>query len=161
VNLAHTTAMTLWLGGLVLLLAGLSRGSGVAALLPPFSRLALGCVATLVLTGTAMAWREVGSPSALVATEYGRVLLAKLAAVALLLLLGDVSRRWVRSAGPDVRQHLQAERPRLRRAVRLEAGVAAAVLAATSALVVLVPAKQAAAPERAGRAAATQRAPQR
>lgn len=161
VDLLHLLAVTLWLGGLALLLVGLSGGrpGTLAAVLPRFSRVALSCVATLVVTGTTMAWREVGSLGALTSTTFGRVLLVKVAAVAVLLLLGDAGRRWVRRGHPALGERLRdpGARARLRRGVRLEVGTAAGVLAATAALVVLVPAEQAAAPRGSAAPAAAAR----
>ncbi len=156
-NLLHTFAMTLWLGGLVLIafcLAPQHHAAALLAALPRFSRLAFGCVAVLVLTGAAMAWREVRTIEGLGATDYGRVLLAKLAAVALLLLLGNTARLWVKrrlrhrapvpvGAGgastvappPPTDEELA----RFSSGVVLEVVVAALVLAVTAALVVIGP----------------------
>jgi copper transport protein len=161
-NLVHSLAMSFWLGGLVVIVACLTtpahaqvRGPALVA----FSKVALVAVITLVVTGAFMTWREVGSASGLVSTEFGRVLLAKLSAVAVLLLLGNVSRRWVaRHAAspvgalpvPDARGRgrgvgtLEAAAPpvsalALRRSVALEIVVAAVVLAVTAALVVIGP----------------------
>jgi len=41
-------------------------------------------------------WRQVGSPSALVDTRFGQLLLFKAVGVGLLLCLGQVSRRWTK-----------------------------------------------------------------
>ncbi|SDC57731.1 copper transport protein [Geodermatophilus telluris] len=105
----HVAAMALWLGGLVALLAGLVRPGAdageLAGALPRWSRLASGAVAALVVTGVVQSVREVGSPAALVSTTYGRLLLAKLALVLLLLAAAGVSRVWVQ-------QHLGVSRPR-------------------------------------------------
>ncbi|MGR7025741.1 copper resistance CopC/CopD family protein [Geodermatophilus sp. URMC 62] len=105
----HVAAMALWLGGLAVLLAGLLRPGAEAAelagALPRWSRVASGSVAALVVTGVVQSVREVGSPTALVSTTYGWVLLAKLALVLLLLAAAGVSRVWVQ-------QHLGLARPR-------------------------------------------------
>jgi copper transport protein len=95
----HVAAMTVWFGGLVVLLALLLR-AGVdpeepVSVLPRWSRLAFGTVAALVVTGVIQSVREVGSVGALVATTYGWVLLVKLALVLLLLGAAGVSRAWV------------------------------------------------------------------
>jgi copper transport protein len=113
VTAVHVVAMVLWLGGMTALLTGLLRpgaGAGdaageVAGTLPRWSRVASGSVAALVLTGVVQSVREVGSPSALVSTTYGWVLLGKLALVLLLLAAAGVSRVWVQ-------QHLGIHRPR-------------------------------------------------
>jgi len=98
-DLLHILAMTVWLGGLVLLNVSLrpaDRVADLAAVLPRFSRLAFGCVAVLAVTGSYQSWREVGSFDALFATTFGRVLMLKLAAVAVVLVLGNLARLWVR-----------------------------------------------------------------
>ena len=95
----HVAAMAVWLGGLAGLLAGpLARsadGPDPATVLPGWSRLAFGAVAALVVSGAVQTVREVGSPTALLVTPYGRVLLVKLLLVAVLLGAAGVSRAWV------------------------------------------------------------------
>ncbi|MGY1744073.1 copper resistance CopC/CopD family protein [Blastococcus sp. SYSU D00695] len=106
---AHVTAMVVWLGGLAALLAAVLRDGvparEMAAALSRFSRLAALAVTVLVVSGVVQAVREVGSPEALFSTGYGRVLLAKLAVVLLLLAAAGVSRVWVQ-------QRLGVRRPR-------------------------------------------------
>ncbi|POX47794.1 transporter [Streptomyces sp. Ru71] len=80
--LLHLLAAAVWLGGLVTLLC--TSDVPVAAV-TRFSRLALGCVTVLALTGVYQSWRGLGSLDALTGTGYGRLLLLKLAAVTLLL----------------------------------------------------------------------------
>lgn len=97
-DLAHLVAMTVWLGGLMLLSVCLlprSRAGPLAAVLPMFSRLAMGCVAALVATGTYQTWRNVRYLPAFWNTTYGLLLVAKLAGVVGLLVLGELARRWV------------------------------------------------------------------
>ena len=99
VSAVHVAAMSIWLGGLVALLAGALRPAAAAVDLGPtllrWSRLAAGCVGALVVTGVLQSVREVGSFSGLVDTRYGWVLLAKLAVVAVVLVAALVSRDWV------------------------------------------------------------------
>jgi copper transport protein len=167
-NLVHLLAVSTWLGGLALVAVSLrpaSRVDDLAAVLPRFSQLAFACVTTLVLTGTYLAWREVGTLDALGSTEYGRVLLLKLAGVLALIALGNLARRWVQRhlvgaarrprrlpvgtgtvpmweiALPRV-EYGRPQLARLHRGVMAELGIAGAVLALTSALVVVVPARQ-------------------
>jgi copper transport protein len=109
VTTVHVAAMTVWLGGLAGLLAAVLRSDvpprELAAAMPVFSRLAFGSVVALVVTGTLQAVREVGSVDALSTTAYGRLLLAKLALVILILAAAGVSRVWVQ-------QHLGSHRAR-------------------------------------------------
>jgi copper transport protein len=100
----HLLAMALWLGGLVALLILLRRTELPAAAVARFSRVAFTCVTVLVVTGVYQSWRGLGSFAELTGTTYGRLLLAKLAAVALLLAAAGLSRRWTaRLVGADAR----------------------------------------------------------
>jgi copper transport protein len=150
VGVAHLLAMAVWLGGLPVLIGVLLRSGDVAGMrvaVPRFSRAALVCVAVLVVTGTYQAWRAVGSPAALFATTYGLVLVAKLGLVGVLLLLGVLARNWVRRQIVTVTDKRRIRRgperrevSRFRRLVAVEVVLAAAALAATSALVNTEPA---------------------
>jgi copper transport protein len=107
----HLSAMAIWVGGLVTLLTvalrrsdspGATSGSGrrryqvatveAARAVSRFSPIALGCVTTLVVTGTYQAWRGVGSWAALFATTYGLLLLAKIGGMCTLIALGYLAR---------------------------------------------------------------------
>ncbi len=97
-DLAHLTAMSVWIGGLVVLFLALHRGgepTAVAAVLPRFSQTAQVAVAVIVATGLYQTWRDVGEVGALVTTTYGWLLIAKVAGVVVLLGLGDRARRLV------------------------------------------------------------------
>nr|WP_246406126.1 FixH family protein [Modestobacter versicolor] len=95
----HVAAMAGWLGGLVVLFAGVLRATTpraeLDAALPRWSRLAGGYIGALVVTGVLQSVREVGSFSALVSTGYGWLLVAKLAVVLVVLVAALVSRDWV------------------------------------------------------------------
>ncbi|MGV9558979.1 copper resistance CopC/CopD family protein [Streptomyces sp. NPDC003522] len=93
-SVLHLLAMAVWLGGLTALLTLLRHGTLPAAVAARFSRLAALSVTVLAVTGLYQAWRGLGTPDALADTTYGRTLLAKLAAVGLLLLAGTWSRQW-------------------------------------------------------------------
>ncbi|MFF0596087.1 copper resistance CopC/CopD family protein [Streptomyces antibioticus] len=95
-SVLHLLAMAVWMGGLPALLLLLHRASVPSTVVIRFSRLAGASVAVLVATGVYQSWRGLGSWSALTDTTYGRLLLAKLAAVAVLLAAGALSRRTVR-----------------------------------------------------------------
>jgi copper transport protein len=150
VGVIHLLAVAVWLGGLPVLLGVLLRSGdvdGMRIAVPRFSRIALVCVAVLVVTGTYQAWRAVGGPAALFDTTYGLVLVAKLGLVGVLLLLGAFARHWVRRQivtvtdkrrirkGPERR-----EISRFRRLVAVEVVLAAAAFGATSVLVNTEPA---------------------
>ena len=136
-----------WVG-----LRAAERAADLAVVLPRFSRLALGAVATLVATGTFMAWREVSSADALTATTFGRVLLVKLVGVTVLILLGNRARLLVKrhlsggvggraAPGSPPALVVAGEVGVLWRGLMAETTIAFAVLAVTAALVVIVPAR--------------------
>ena len=118
VTVVHVAAMAAWLGGLAGLLAAVLRpevpADDVAAVVPRYSRIAFAAVTALVVSGTVQAVREVESPTALFATAYGWVLVAKLVLVAVVLAAAGVSRVWVqqrlgvRRARPGGRRSLTA-----------------------------------------------------
>jgi copper transport protein len=162
VSAVHVAAMSTWLGGLVVLFAGLLRSGTPAGeldtALAPWSRLAAGCIGALVVTGVLQSVREVGSFTALVTTSYGWVLLAKLAVVLLVLVAALVSRDWVQqrvgggrrpgSGRRVVAQAFSADEPApadparvLRRSVLVELVGAVVVLALSAVLVSQYPAK--------------------
>ncbi|MFE0464973.1 copper resistance protein CopC [Kitasatospora sp. NPDC058965] len=110
----HVTAMAVWAGGvgtLALLAVRAGAGAQLAAAAARFSRLAVAAVALLAVTGAWQAFREVGSPAALTGTPYGRLLLAKVAVLALVLAAAAVVRGRVRrpAAGPGVRRAVLLE----------------------------------------------------
>jgi copper transport protein len=138
VQWAHLVAVGAWVGGLAWLLAGL-RGrdrAGQIAAVVRFSRLAAVAVAVVAVTGLARAADELGSPQRLVSTGFGRTLLAKAALVAVLLAVAAANRYRkvpaLAAGGGTIAT--------LRRAVRGELAVAAAVLLAAALLSELPPA---------------------
>ncbi|MER6179016.1 copper resistance protein CopC [Streptomyces sp. NPDC001652] len=104
-SVLHVLAMAAWLGGLTALVVTLYRAAVVEpATVTRFSRLAFVSVTVLVLTGVYQSWRGLGSWSALTDTMYGRLLVAKLTAVVVLLTAAGFSRLWtVRLATADAR----------------------------------------------------------
>ncbi|MEW6640328.1 MAG: copper homeostasis membrane protein CopD [Pseudomonadota bacterium] len=101
----HLLAAGAWIGGLVPLVMTLRASHDVAAetgaeiacdAATRFSTLGVISVATLIVTGLVNAWILVGVPRGLVATEYGRLLLVKLALFAVMLLLAAVNRQVLR-----------------------------------------------------------------
>ena len=89
----HAAAFVFWIGALPGIAAWARQGgSDLAPLLARFSAAATPLVAVLVVTGAALAVVQVERPVALIDTAYGRVLMAKLAAVAALLALAALNR---------------------------------------------------------------------
>jgi copper transport protein len=159
-DLVHLSAVSVWLGGLALLLGavlwpadgvGDSRAEAIAV---RFSDVAFGAVMVIVASGVVQAWRQLGSWDALVDTSYGRLLLVKVGFFILMVAAAAASRSWVRqrarahmaslalSPGPGaVRASPSGRAPLsvLRRSVAAEIALAVAVLAVTAALVNAVP----------------------
>jgi copper transport protein len=113
----HLTAACVWIGGLAVLGVALLERPGangrpgsvdrarereLSAVLPRWSRTAMIAVTALVITGTYQAWREIGTLPALTGTTYGRLVIAKVSCLVVLLVLGNEGRRWInrRFGGP-------------------------------------------------------------
>jgi len=98
IDWAHAVAASAWTGGLIALAlvagrreAPWSRES-LAVVVPRFSRLAGLSLLAVAVTGGYNAWTQLGRVARLSTTTYGRVLIAKLAIVAVLVWLGAVNR---------------------------------------------------------------------
>lgn len=110
----HSLAAALWFGTLAGLALTVSARGQWARVLPAFSRYALPTVAVLVGTGVLTALGALDSPAQLVQTGYGRVLLAKVAVTAVVLILAWAHRGgWLRAA----RSHRIGAQDSLRRSV--------------------------------------------
>jgi copper transport protein len=134
---AHLLVVCVWVGGLLVLLLAvlpLRDRDVLAAVLPRYSRLAMVSVAVLTVAGAVLAWRLVGSVNALLHTEYGHLLLAKLVLFAVLLLLGLASKTWV-----DRRLHVAATTRAFAVSVTAEAVLAVGVLGVAAFLVTTGP----------------------
>ena len=118
----------------------------LAAGLPIFSRVALICIATLAVTGTLQAWREIRTVDAIATTRYGQLVLLKVALFVGIVVLGYFARRALARPAGD------SPLSRLRRTLLIEVAVGATVLAATAVLI------SAAAGQRGARRAAEQAA---
>lgn len=146
-RLTHVVGISAWIGGLVMLLAVAlprRRSAELLAVLPRFSRFATAAIATLMLGGVLLAVEHLGSPGALTGTAYGRVLVAKLVVVGLVLVVAAGSRAHVRAClqadqvTPGALDGRAVARPLVLWA-GIEVGLLAAVLAITAVLVVRVP----------------------
>jgi copper transport protein len=161
VDVAHLVTMGVWLGGLTTLLILLrssdtpttgSSGTPYRAV-HRFSSVATGSIIVLIGTGSYQSWRQLGSWGAFSSTDYGRLLLVKLGAFALMLGVASLSHRCVtrhRQAligvgaarpavnsppGGTVSGHGALGRGELRRSVAGEAALGAVVLGVTALLV--------------------------
>jgi copper transport protein len=151
-TVVHLAAMSLWLGGLLLVVAGVPR-SWCWWTASRFSPWALGSVVALAATGSVNAWRQLGSLDGLTDSAYGRWLVVKLVLVVAVVAVAAVSRRMVRTDGDVAGEVLgyeprplsvgaaasdpgeREEAPALRRTVLLEVAGMALILMATAGLV--------------------------
>src|SRR6185437_8413257 len=90
-DVIHLLAAGAWLGGLVPFAVAMCRADA-GSVARRFSTLGTVCVGLIVVTGAMNSWYLVGGPSGLVGTDYGRVLLVKLALFAVLLAVAAVNR---------------------------------------------------------------------
>jgi len=98
VGVLHFAAVAVWFGGLVLLgTCVLPRADvGLLQAVPRFSSVAFTAMVVIVATGMVQSWRQLGSLQALGQTTYGRLLVAKVAVVLLLITVAGRSRVLVR-----------------------------------------------------------------
>jgi copper transport protein len=140
-DVVHLASMAVWLGGLLTLTVFLLRRTDprvLGVILPAWSRWAALAVVWLVAGGALQAVVEVGSVGALWHTGYGRLLLAKIAVLAVTLTVAAYARRLVRRA-----QVPAAGATRMRRTVGIEVAATAVVLALSAVLVQVNPARSA------------------
>ena len=146
----HLIATGLWGGGLLALFWVLYRGAKKSNLPLPwaaetvrrFSRLALGSVAVIFLTGLYQSWIQIGSFNTLFTTDYGRVLVIKLALFVGMVGLGALNLlstrpRLLRAAQHNKDETSAAEKALLR--VGAESFLALLVFLVTGLLTVLPP----------------------
>jgi copper transport protein len=133
----HLLAAAFWTGSFIPLLRA-SRGTDVAAtreLMLAFSAVSVVLVPGLIAAGATIAWFLIGDLPALLTTPYGRALSAKITLVAGMLALAALN-KWRLVPGLSAGAAAMA---RLRRSIALEAALALAVIAATTALTSVPP----------------------
>ncbi|MGJ6126769.1 copper resistance protein CopC [Mycolicibacterium sp. Y3] len=123
----HILAMSVWMGGLVVLTLFVLPSDRVDQL-NRWSVTAFLCLVVLVLTGEYQAWRQVAPVEALWSTSYGITLLVKLIGVTAMVVLAYLGRR-------------RLSRKVLRRTVPVEAVIGIGVLVVTTLLVAQPPAR--------------------
>ncbi|MFT3660031.1 MAG: CopD family protein [Gordonia sp. (in: high G+C Gram-positive bacteria)] len=131
----HALAAAWWAGTLAALALSVRGRRGWAESLPAYSRYALLAAALVVATGLPAAIGELGLSDRWIVTGYGRVVLAKIAALAVLAALGAAHRRtWV----PAAARHAVPEQTSLRRAV-VETALLSTVLGLAAGLAATAP----------------------
>jgi copper resistance protein D len=145
----HLIAAAAWLGTLLPLALLLGAAANDAAALATmrtatlrFSALGLVSVGTLLATGIVNTWYLVGSIAALLGTDYGRLVVAKIALFLLMVGIAAVNRLRLTPQLIEDGSGAVVERARrqLRRNATIEASLGAAVIAVVAALGVLPPA---------------------
>jgi copper resistance protein D len=128
----HTLAAAVWCGVLAALVLTVEHRGQWARVLPRFSQLSLLCMGTLLAGGVAGAAVRLASPAQLYGTGYGRVLSAKVAVTAVLIVLAWRNRTmWL----PAARSH-RATAVVSRSRARTELAVMAVALTLAAALAV-------------------------
>ncbi|WP_411282242.1 copper resistance D family protein [Gemmatimonas sp.] len=120
----HVAGVGAWIGGLLLMvLASVGRAEPSGSEWRVFSRTATVMAPVVILSGVGSAWRRVGTsgPAEMLATDYGRLLVVKVALALVVLAMGATQR-----------QRLSAGSAPTRRAVVSEVLIAAIVLTVTA-----------------------------
>jgi len=112
-DVTHTAAAAVWLGGLVAAIWVLPRAARDTwerrAVLRRFAAAALIAVAAIAVTGLGRALTELGGIEQLWTTSYGRALLAKTALFLPLLLLGRANRSLIERRSPLLTRSIAVE----------------------------------------------------
>jgi copper transport protein len=144
-DLSHLWVTAVWTGGLVLLGLVLrarrqeADRTGTVRLVGRFSNVATASVVLVAITGGTLAWDQVRTLDALTSTGYGRLLLAKIALVTWVAVLGAYNH--FRLVPALTRGKAAAALGQLWTTLRLEVVTLAVVVALTSVLVVVTPAR--------------------
>jgi putative copper resistance protein D len=92
--MVHVVAVSLWCGGLAaLVLLGTADRRPFPVAVPRFSTLALWCAVAVAASGVVSAWVRLGDAGSLVTTSYGRLVMLKVALMAVLSAFGLWHRR--------------------------------------------------------------------
>lgn len=151
-DVLHLIAAATWLGMLGPLALLLGSGANDAAMLATmraatlrFSTLGIVAVGTLLATGIVNTWYLAGNIPALLDTDYGRLLLLKIALFLLMVTVAAVNRLRLTPKLVDDRRITAVEgaRRQLRRNATIEASLGALVIAVVALLGVLPPASHA------------------
>lgn len=140
VNLVHVTAASVWVGGVfaMTLVAWMRKrrrhATDVVAMVVRFSSIATAALAAVAGAGLVLAWLVLDSPSEVWSTEWGRVLLIKVGAVAVAAAVGGYNHYVLRPA-LEARPDDQALASQLRPSLVIESVVMVAVVVITAVLV--------------------------
>jgi copper transport protein len=132
IDALHLTAISLWIGGLLMFAFGTSTwltDPDAERIVRRFSVTAMVAVPVIVATGVAQTLKLAGNLDDVTSTSWGRTLLVKVAVVTVLIAIGGVSQWLLRNDGPSA----------LKRTVLVEALIGIAVVGLAAGLVTLPP----------------------
>jgi copper transport protein len=138
VDMAHTAASAIWLGGLIVmifLIAPHAESKVLVNAFIGFGRFAQLAVITILVTGVIQTLRLHGGITTLFTSTHGRVLLLKLLVVSLMLKVGDINRRRIVVLSQSPTVAVERRKNMLVRASYTEAAIGAVVIAITAVLV--------------------------
>lgn len=138
VDMAHTAASAVWLGGLIViifLIAPHAESKVLVNAFIGFGRFAKLAVITILVTGVIQTLRLHGGITTLFTSTHGRVLLSKLLVVSLMLKVGDINRRRIVVLSQSPTVAVERRKNMLVRASYTEAAIGAVVIAITAVLV--------------------------
>ena len=149
----HMVAGSMWIGGLAVLAFAIAKALGeadrqaaqasVSAIIKRFTNIAIPATVLLAITGLYNTWMHVESPSALVGTTYGLVLLVKVAISGVMIILGGINAFVLRpSIVTESDSGAEAGARRLFNSVRFEMLLAVIVLLLAAILAFLPPARE-------------------
>lgn len=141
-DVVHTTAIAVWLGGLTMLLLvvvpSVNASSGVAAFFR-FSPVAQRAVVIIAITGFAQTLRLHGSPLDLFSNTHGLLLITKIVLVAIMIRFAARNRRVLQNHRITHLANLERSRELLSRATTSEILFGGGVLGVTAVLVAVTP----------------------
>ena len=132
IDAVHLTAISVWIGGLLMLAFGTPTwltDPGSERVVRRFSVMAMVAVPLIVATGVAQTLKLAGNLDDVTSTSWGRTLVVKVSVATVLVAIGGVSQWLLHNDGPSA----------LKRNVLVEALVGIAVVGLAAALVALPP----------------------
>ena len=138
VDIAHTAASAVWLGGLIVLIflvAPKIENEKILGVFVKFGDVAKIAVITIIITGVIQTLRLHGGITTLFTSPHGQILLLKLVVIALMLKVGDINRQRLVRYTQSQSVAIDRKRALLVRASYTEAAIGAVVVAITAALV--------------------------
>lgn len=138
VDIIHTAASAIWLGGLIVMIFLVAPTIGSEKLLEAFVKfghIAKFAVIAIVVTGVIQTFRLHSRVTTIFTSSHGQILILKVIAISLMLKVGDINRRRLVRYAHTNGVSVERKRALIVRASYTEAGIGAVVVAVTAALV--------------------------